>query len=144
MDWRNSNLVAGEIELRPWRNEDAEVVGSPRDPDIDRYFGRPIGDPPPPPPDPDAASYAICQSGQPVGRIWFRPGVRPFEIGYFGRATNPEVLTTSTQASLPEHWAAVRCSSLVVAKGPVGSTFVVDSVNEVEPPGAFDLWVRRL
>jgi RimJ/RimL family protein N-acetyltransferase len=84
VDWRVANLCAGNVELRPWRDADSEAVGaSPRDSVVGRYFGRPIGDQRPSPPDPDAPSYAICQAGEPLGRIWFRPGVRPLEVGYF-------------------------------------------------------------
>jgi RimJ/RimL family protein N-acetyltransferase len=37
--------------------------------------------------DPDAPSFTICRAGDPVGRIWFRPGVRPFEVGYYLRSS---------------------------------------------------------
>jgi RimJ/RimL family protein N-acetyltransferase len=72
-------------EVRPWQGGDDEAVGtSPRDPVTGRYFGRsrstrPIAD------DPDAATFTICASGDPVGRIWLKPDARPFEIGYLIR-----------------------------------------------------------
>jgi RimJ/RimL family protein N-acetyltransferase len=87
VDWRDVELRMDDVEVRPWRDADAEAIGaSPRDPVIGRYFGRALGGSPMDMSDPDAPSFAICRAGDPVGRIWFRPGVRPFEVGYYLRA----------------------------------------------------------
>jgi RimJ/RimL family protein N-acetyltransferase len=49
--------------------------------------------------DPDAPSFTICRAEEPIGRIWFRPGVRPFEVGYYlrrdewGRGVATQALT---------------------------------------------------
>jgi hypothetical protein len=86
VDWRQAVLCDGDIELRPWRDGDSEAVGtSQRDPVTGRYFGRGLHGPKTSAPDPDAPSYLIAQDGEPVGRVWCVPGVRPFEIGYFVR-----------------------------------------------------------
>jgi RimJ/RimL family protein N-acetyltransferase len=85
MDWRNATLRVDDVEVRAWLDGDNEAVGtSPRDPVTGRYFGRSIGGPPKTD-DPEAATFTICQSSDPVGRIWLKPGARPFEVGYFLR-----------------------------------------------------------
>lgn len=85
MDWRNTTLRSDEVTVRPWKDDDGEAIGtSPRDPVTGRYFGRSLTEPPSED-DPDAASFTICQSDDPVGRIWLKPGARPFEIGYLLR-----------------------------------------------------------
>jgi RimJ/RimL family protein N-acetyltransferase len=72
----------GDLLLRPWSSADAEALGlTPASPEIGRYFGRPISGVPDP--DPDAPSFTIVEDGAPVGRIWFAPWKRPFEVGYF-------------------------------------------------------------
>jgi RimJ/RimL family protein N-acetyltransferase len=79
-----AELSDGELVLRPWREGDAEAVGfTPASPEIGRYFGLPHGGPREP--DPDAPAFAILDGGVPVGRIWFAPQVRPFEVGYYLR-----------------------------------------------------------
>ena len=77
-------LRDGELLLRPWRDEDAAAIGvGPGDDGaVGRYFGRPF-DGAAPAPDPEAPSFAIVEDGRLVGRIWFAPGRRPFEVGYF-------------------------------------------------------------
>ena len=85
--WRDVVLLAGEVEVRPSRAEDARAIGtSPADSVTGRYFGRALAGPPMDTDDPDAPSFTICRAGTPVGRIWFRPGVRPFEVGYYVRS----------------------------------------------------------
>jgi RimJ/RimL family protein N-acetyltransferase len=86
--WREWRLEDGDLLLRPWEDGDRELIGvSMRDPEIGRYFGRALGSPEDAPrpaiADPDAPAFAIVVSGDVVGRIWCRPGARPFEIGYF-------------------------------------------------------------
>lgn len=85
MEWRNATLRSDDVEVRPWKVGDDEAVGtSPRDPVTGRYFGRSLAGPPSEE-DPEAATFTICQSEDPVGRIWLKPGARPFEIGYLLR-----------------------------------------------------------
>jgi RimJ/RimL family protein N-acetyltransferase len=87
VDWREVELRMDDVEVRPWRDTDREAIGSsPRDAVIGRYFGRALGGSPVAVRDPDAPVFAICRAGEPVGRIWFRPGIRPFEVGYFVRS----------------------------------------------------------
>lgn len=74
---------AADPVLRPWRAEDAEEVGvSQASPEIGEFFGLPY-DGFPTEPDPDALGYAIVADGKAVGRIWFAPHKRPFEVGYY-------------------------------------------------------------
>jgi RimJ/RimL family protein N-acetyltransferase len=85
MDWREAGLQAGAIEVRPWRDGD-DVGTSPDDPVTGRYFGLPLGDTPPlDVDDPGAPRCTIFRDGEPVGRIWCRPGARPLELGYYVR-----------------------------------------------------------
>jgi RimJ/RimL family protein N-acetyltransferase len=84
VDWREVELAADELVVRAWRDEDRNAIGTtPRDPITGRYFGRSLTGPSMDTPDPDAPSFTIVRSGKPIGRVWFRPGVRPFEVGYF-------------------------------------------------------------
>jgi RimJ/RimL family protein N-acetyltransferase len=57
---------------------------TPRDPQIGEYFGEPFGGFATEP-DPEAPAFAIVEHGRAVGRIWFAPHRRPFEVGYFLR-----------------------------------------------------------
>lgn len=81
-----AELRDGDLLLRPWRNDDAVAigVGPGDDGDVGRYFGVPF-DGGSTDPDPDAPWFAIVERGVPVGRIWFAPHKRPFEVGYFLR-----------------------------------------------------------
>jgi RimJ/RimL family protein N-acetyltransferase len=78
-------LVDGDLVVRAWHDRDAGAVGvTPRSPEISRYFGSPVGGFATEP-DRDAPAFAIVENGEPVGRIWFAPHLRPFEVGYFLR-----------------------------------------------------------
>jgi RimJ/RimL family protein N-acetyltransferase len=73
-----------DLVVRGWREGDAELIGvTPRSDEINRYFGSPFDGFPDP--DADAPSFAIVEHGQPVGRVWFAPHKRPFEVGYYLR-----------------------------------------------------------
>jgi len=86
VNWQDVVLGRDGVEVRPWQEGDAEAVGtSPRDPMTGHYFGRALNAPPPGTGDPEAPMFAILRFGAPVGRIWFRPGIRPFEVGYYVR-----------------------------------------------------------
>jgi RimJ/RimL family protein N-acetyltransferase len=76
-------IDAGDLVLRPWREEDREAIGvGPWDDgEVGRYFGVPPGGLAPR--NPEAPWFAILEHGVPVGRIWFAVGKRPFEVGYF-------------------------------------------------------------
>jgi RimJ/RimL family protein N-acetyltransferase len=118
MEWRHTTLRYDEVEVRSWQDGDDEAVGtSPRDAITGRYFGRGLqasttDD------DADAARFAICQSGIPVGRIWLRPGARPFEVGYLvrtdawgrGIATRALTLVAEWLLSQPEVDRIVLCT----------------------------------
>jgi RimJ/RimL family protein N-acetyltransferase len=54
--------------------------------------------------DPDAPLFTICRAGEPVGRIWFRPGVRPFEVGYYLRGDQWGRGIASTALTLVADW----------------------------------------
>jgi Acetyltransferase (GNAT) domain len=85
MDWRKAELRAGAVEVRPWQDGD-DVGTSPHDPVTGRYFGLPLGSPAPlDVDDPGAPRCTILRHGEPVGRIWCRPGARPLELGYYVR-----------------------------------------------------------
>jgi RimJ/RimL family protein N-acetyltransferase len=79
-------LRDAELLLRPWAAGDADEVacGPGDDSEVGRFFGAPFGgvraDP-----DPEAPAFAIVADGRAVGRIWFAPHKRPFEVGYFLR-----------------------------------------------------------
>jgi RimJ/RimL family protein N-acetyltransferase len=78
-------LVDGHLVVRGWRDDDAAAVGvSPRSPEIGRYFGSPVGGFATEP-DPEAPAFAIVEHDCAVGRIWFAPHARPFEVGYYLR-----------------------------------------------------------
>lgn len=81
MDWPES-LQSEDVAIRLWRPGDDEAVGaSPRDPVTGRFFG-PSLKPRRDEPDPDAPTYTICLRGRPIGRLWFKPWARPYEVGY--------------------------------------------------------------
>lgn len=82
MDWRRCRLEDDDLVVRPFADEQ-QGFDLTRDPEIGRYFGRALDGPPPT--DPDAPDFAIVEDGAIVGRVWFRSGARPFEIGYFLR-----------------------------------------------------------
>jgi hypothetical protein len=105
VSWREAVLRAGEVELRPSRMEDGGEIGtSPADPVTGRYFGRALAGSPIDTVDPDAPSFTICRAGEPVGRIWFRPGVRPFEVGYYVRTDQWGRGIASTALTLVADW----------------------------------------
>jgi GNAT superfamily N-acetyltransferase len=81
-----AELSDGDLVLRPWTDGLAQAVAvTPGDEgEIGRYFGEPFGGFPTEP-DPEAPWFGICEHGVPVGRIWFAPHARPFEVGYFLR-----------------------------------------------------------
>ncbi len=103
--WREVVLRRGSVEVRAWRDGDADAVAtSPGDPVTGRYFGRALSGPPLAVDDPDAPMFAIVRDGSAVGRIWFRPGVRPFEVGYFVRTDMWGRGTATTALSLVAEW----------------------------------------
>jgi hypothetical protein len=105
LSWGEVVLRSGEIEVRPSRVDDgAEIGTSPADPITGRYFGRALAGPPMGTVDPDAPSFTICRAGAPVGRIWFRPGVRPFEVGYYVRTDQWGHGVASTALTLVADW----------------------------------------
>lgn len=86
MDWGAAELSTDDLIVRPWKEGDHEAIGTtPRDQVTGKYFGRALSSPPMDSPDPDAPSFAIVRAGEPIGRLWFRPGVRPLEVGYYVR-----------------------------------------------------------
>ena len=86
MDWRAVVLARGDVIVRASRESDGEAIGtSPRDPVTGRFFGRALSGPAFGVEDADAPAFTILFEGLPVGRVWFRPGARPFEVGYYVR-----------------------------------------------------------
>jgi RimJ/RimL family protein N-acetyltransferase len=78
-------LEGDSLTIRLWREGDDEAVGtSPRDTTTGRFFG-PSLKPRREEADPDAPTYTICCEGRPVGRLWFKPWARPYEVGYLVR-----------------------------------------------------------
>jgi RimJ/RimL family protein N-acetyltransferase len=78
-------LAGDRVTIRLWREGDDEAVGtSPRESTTGRFFGRSLN-PRREEPDPDAPTYTICREGRPVGRLWFKPWARPYEVGYLVR-----------------------------------------------------------
>jgi RimJ/RimL family protein N-acetyltransferase len=105
VNWREVVLRRGAVEVRASREADGEVIGtSPRDPVTGRFFGRALSGPPPGTEDPEAPAFTILRDGRPVGRVWFRPGARPFEVGYYVRPDLWGKGVATTALSLVSEW----------------------------------------
>jgi RimJ/RimL family protein N-acetyltransferase len=121
VSWRDVRLRSNEIEVRPSRADDARSIEtSPADPVTGRYFGRALAGPPIDTDDADAPSFTICRAGAPVGRIWFRPGVRPFEVGYYLRSDEWGRGIATQALTLVADWmlASNRADSIVLFTHP--------------------------
>lgn len=90
--------------MRLWREGDDEAVGtSPRDAITGRFFGSSLK-PHREEPDPDAPTYTICVQDRPVGRIWFKPWARPYEVGYLVRTDEWGKGTATEALRLISNW----------------------------------------
>lgn len=105
MDWRAVALERAGVEVRASLESDGEAIGtSPRDPVTGRFFGRALSGPRFEVEDEDAPAFTILFGGQPVGRVWFRPGARPFEVGYYVRTELWGRGIATTALSLVSDW----------------------------------------
>lgn len=105
MDWRDVVLQGAQVEVRASLECDGEAIGtSPGDPVTGRFFGRALNGPTLGVEDEDAPAFTILFEGRPVGRVWFRPGARPFEVGYYVRTDQWGRGIATTALSLVSDW----------------------------------------
>lgn len=115
MDWREVVLRQGEIEVRAAREADGKAIGtSPRDPVTGRFFGRALSGPPLGTEDAEAPAFTILAKSNPVGRVWFRPGARPYEVGYYVRTDLWGRGIATTALSLVTDWFLETVASEIV------------------------------
>jgi RimJ/RimL family protein N-acetyltransferase len=115
VDWRQVELRRGAVEVRASSETDGDAIGtSPLDPVIGKFFGRALSGPPFGTEDPDAPAFTVLFDDRPVGRIWFRPGARPYEVGYYVRTEQWGRGIASTALSLVSEWFLGRVDDEIV------------------------------